>query len=113
MEATGPPTPHGVISPNDCDYHSVAKEAERASRPDDATDADITFRTLHYLGSVSRDAICSFWRRNFMLDVDKPTLAAYVDMLKGNKNLKPERQQLHCDCVDAYEDFVAHNADDA
>ena len=110
--STMPSIPHGVISPNDCNYHSVAKAAERASRPDDATDADITFRTLHYLGNVSADAIRSFWRHNFMLDVAKPTLAAYVDRLKGSENLKEERQQLHRECIDAYDAFVAQDAED-
>jgi len=111
--STMPSNPHGMISPNDCNYHSVAKEAERASRPDDATDAEITIRTLHYLGNVSVDAIRSFWHQNFMLDVKKPTLAAYVDMLRGSNNFKPERQQVHRDCMDAYEEFVAHDAEDA
>ena len=41
-----PSNPHGEISPNDCFYHSDGKEAERASRPDDASDAEITIRTL-------------------------------------------------------------------
>jgi hypothetical protein len=111
--STMPAIPHGTISPNDCLYHAVGKEAERASRPDDASDAEITIRTLHYLGDVSADAIRSFWRRNFMLDEKKLTLTAYVDMLKGNDNMTEERQQLHRDCVDAYEDFVAQNAKEA
>ena len=81
-----PSNPHGEISPNDCFYHSDGKEAERASRPDDASDAEITIRTLHYLGEVSADAIRSYWHRNyFMLDVKKPSLVAYEDMLKGRK----------------------------
>ncbi len=62
---------------------------------------------------VSCDAICSFWKRNFMLDVSKPTLAAYVDTFKGNKNFKQERQQLHRECIDAYQGFVAQDAEDA
>jgi hypothetical protein len=108
-----PSNPHGEISPNDCFYHAVGKEAERASRPDDASDAEITIRTLHYLGNVSADAIRSFWHRNFMLDEKKLTLAAYVDMLKGINDFKPERQQLHRNCVDAYEGFVVQNAQEA
>ena len=108
-----PSNPHGMIFPNDFNYHSVAKEAERASRPDDATDADITFRTLHYLGEVKTDAIRSFWTHNFMLDVEKPTLAAFVDMLKGNKNFNEKRQQLHRECIDAYDAFVAQDAGDS
>ena len=76
-----PSNPHGEISPNDCFYHSDGKEAERASRTDDASNAEITIRTLHYLGEVSADAIRSYWHRNFMVDVDKPS----EDMLKGRK----------------------------
>jgi hypothetical protein len=34
-----PPIPQGEISPNDCMKHSIGKEAECASRPDDASDA--------------------------------------------------------------------------
>ena len=62
-------------------YHSAGKEAERASRTDDASNAEITIRTLHDLGEVSADAIRSYWHRNFMVDVDKPS----EDMLKGRK----------------------------
>ena len=78
-----PHNPHGEISPCDCNYHSVAKEAERGSRPDDASDAEITIRTLHHLGSVKADSIRSFWTRNFMLDAKNLSFGAYVDMLPG------------------------------
>ena len=83
------------LSPCDCNYHSVAKEAERASRPDDASDAEITIRTLHYLGNVKTDSVRSFWTRNFMLDVKKLSYVTYVDMLKGRKKFNEDRQQLH------------------
>ncbi len=48
-----------------------------------------------------------------MLDVEKPTLAAFVDMLKGNKNFNEKRQQLHRECIDAYDAFVAQDAGDS
>jgi hypothetical protein len=76
-----------------CDnsYHAVTKEAERASRPDGASDAEITIRTMHYLLNVKAESVRSFWRRNFMLDQEKPALAAYVDMLKGNDKM-PQKE---------------------
>ena len=106
-----PSNPHGEISPNDCFYHSDGKEAERASRPDDASDAEITIRTLHYLGEVSADAIRSYWHHNFMLDIKKPSLVAYEDMLKGRKTGNKKRDRLHDDCVAAYPDFEVHDDD--
>jgi hypothetical protein len=104
-----PSIPHGELSPCDNSYHSVAKEAERASRPDGASDAEITIRTMHYLLNVEAESVRSFWRRNFMLDQEKPSLAAYVDMLKGNDKLPPKRKLLHGECAEAYQ---AHIADD-
>jgi hypothetical protein len=106
-----PHNPHGELSPCDCNYHSVAKEAERASRPDEVSDAEITIRTLHYLGSVKADSVRSFWRRNFMLDVKKPSFAAYVDMLKGRDSMDEERRGLHAECLEAYDEYAAHNGE--
>ncbi len=80
-----PHNPHGELSPCDCNYHSVGKEAERASRPDDASDAEITIRTLHYLGNVKTDSVRSFWTQNFMLDAKKLSYVTYVDMLMGRR----------------------------
>ena len=48
-----------------------------------------------------------------MLDQKKPTLAAYVDMLKGYKTVNLERQQLHRECVAAYNQFVAQKDDES
>ena len=104
-----PHNPHGELSPCDCNYHSVAKEAERASRPENASDAEITIRTMHFLGKVKADSVRSFWTRNFMLDQKKLSYAAYVDMLKGRKMVSVERQLLHQDCVDAYDNYVAED----
>ncbi len=101
-----PHNPHGELSPCDCNYHSVAKEAERASRPDGASDAEITIRTMHHLLNVKRDSIKSFWTRNFQLDQKKLSFVAYVDMLKGSNNISLERKLLHQECVDAYESFM-------
>src|SRR3990167_996833 len=102
---TMPSNPHGEISPNDNKYHSIAKMAERASRDDDATDAEITIRTLYHLGAVSAAAIRSFWTCNFLLDREKLTLAAYTDMIKGNKNFNSDRQRLHGQCIEAFDRF--------
>ncbi len=66
-----PPNPHGELSPCDNCYHAVAKEAERASRPDDGSDAEISIRTMHHLLNVKADSVRSFWTRNFMLDHKK------------------------------------------
>jgi hypothetical protein len=106
-----PHNPHGELSPCDCNYHSVGKEAERASRPDDATDAEITIRTLHYLGSVEADSVRSFWRRNFMLDVKKLSFAAYVDMLKGRDRAPAERRRIHDECIEAYSNHMVEDND--
>jgi hypothetical protein len=100
---------HGELSPCDCNYHSVAKEAERASRPDEVSDAEITIRTQHYLGSVKADSVRSFWRRKFMLDVKKPSFAAYVDMLKERDSMDKKRRRLHAECLEAYDEYAAHN----
>jgi hypothetical protein len=108
-----PHNPHGELSPCDCNYHSVAKEAERASRPDDASDAEITIRTMYYLGNVKADSIRSFWTQNFMLDSKKLSYAAYVDMLKGRDTVNAQRQQLHLECIEAYDQFVAGNDEDS
>jgi hypothetical protein len=102
-----PPNPHGELSPCDNSYHSVAKEAERASRPDGASDAEITIRTMHYLLNVKADSIRSFWHRNFMLDQKKLSYVAYVDMLKGNDKLPAKRKLLHDECVEAYKAHIA------
>jgi hypothetical protein len=40
-------------------------------------------------------------------------MAARVDMLKGSNNFEHERQQLHRECIDAYDDLVTHNAEGA
>jgi hypothetical protein len=104
-----PHNPHGELSPCDNSYHAVAKEAERASRPDGATDAEITIRTMHHLLNVKADSIRSFWRHNFMLDEEKLSLAAYVDMIKGNDKLPEKRKLFHRECIDAYK---AHTARD-
>jgi hypothetical protein len=48
-----------------------------------------------------------------MLDVEKLTLAAYVDRLKGSDKYKESRQQLHRDCIAAYEAFEQQDAGDA
>ncbi len=104
-----PPNPHGELSPCDNSYHAVAKEAERASRPDGASDAEIMIRTVHYLLNVKADSVRSFWTRNFMLDQKKLTFAAYVDMLKGRDKLPTKRKLLHDVCVEAYK---VHIADD-
>jgi hypothetical protein len=104
-----PHNPHGELSPCDNSYHAVAKEAERASRPDGASDAEITIRTMHHLLNVKADSIRSFWRRNFMLDQEKLSLAAYVDMLKGNNKLPPKRKLFHQHCLAAYEAHVAQD----
>ncbi len=106
-----PHNPHGVLSPRDCSYHAVAKQAERASRPDGASDAEITIRTLHYLLNVKADSIRSFWHSNFMLDLKKPSLTAYVDLLKGRDNLPVKRKLLHDECIEAYEVHMAHDDD--
>ena len=105
---------HGEISPNDCNYHSVAKEAERASRPDDASDAEITFprSAMHHLANVKADTIKRFWVQNFMLDEERASYANYVDMLKGRKKMNPERRQLHSDCIDAFNDYMANDGDE-
>ena len=78
-------------------YHSAGKEAERASRTDDASNAEITIRTLHDLGEVSADAIRSYWHRNFMVDVDKPS----EDMLKGRKTGMWRRELVNWSCTSA------------
>ncbi len=41
--------------------------------------------------NVKADSIRSFWRHNFMLDQKKPSLAAYVDMLRETTNW-PEKE---------------------
>jgi hypothetical protein len=87
-----PHNPHGELSPCDNSYHAVAKEAERASRPDNASDAEITIRPMHHLLNVRRDSIRSFWTRNFMLDHEKLSPAAYVDVLKGNDRMPAKRK---------------------
>ena len=46
-----------------------------------------------------------------MLDVKKPSLVAYEDMLKGRKTGNKKRDRLHRDCVAAYLDFEAHGDD--
>jgi hypothetical protein len=51
-----PHNPHGGMAPYDCKYHAIAKEAERTSRPDNASDAEITVRTTN-LGDVKADSI--------------------------------------------------------
>jgi hypothetical protein len=102
-----PPNPHGELSPCDNSYHAVAKEAERASRPDGASDAEITIRTVRYLLDVKADSVRSFWTRNFMLDRKKPSYAAYVDMLKGRDKLPAKRKLLHDECAEAYKAHVA------
>lgn len=65
-----PSNPHDMIFPKDCNYHSVAKEAERASRPDDATDAASRFapftiwgrsRLMQFADS-GRTTSCWMWR---------------------------------------------------
>jgi transposase len=104
-----PPNPHGVLSPCDNSYHAVAKVAERASRPDGASDAEITIRTMHYLLNVKADSVRSFWRQNLMLDHEKPSLAAYVDMLKGNDKLPQKRKLFHQECVEAYKGHKARS----
>ena len=104
-----PHNPHGELSPCDNSYHAVVKEAERASRPDNASDAEITIRTMHYLLHVKADSVRSFWNRNFMLDQAALSLAACVDMLKGNDKLPPKRKLFHQKCVDAYEAHVAQD----
>ena len=101
-----PHNPHGEISPCDCNYHSDAKEAERASRPDDASDAEITIRTLHFLGKVEADAVRSYWRENFMLDAKNLSYPAYVDMLKGREKIPEARRRLHEQCEEAYDQFM-------
>jgi hypothetical protein len=106
-----PSNPHGELSPCDNSYHAVAKEAERASRPDDASDAEITIRVLHHLLNVKADSIRSFWRRNFMLDHKKPSLASYVDILKGNDKLPTKRKLFHQDCISAFEAHMAQDDD--
>jgi hypothetical protein len=100
---------HGELSSCDNSNHAVANEAEQASRPDDASDAEITIRTVHHLLNVKLDSVRSFWTRNFMLDQKKPSLAAYVDMLKGNDKLQPKRKLFHEECFDAYEAHMAHD----
>ncbi len=57
--------------------HSAGKETKRASRTDDASNAEITTRTLR----DSANAIRSYRHRDFMVDVDKPS----EDMLKERK----------------------------
>ena len=87
---------HGEISPCDFNSHSDAKETERASRPADASDAEITIRTLHFLGLVEADAVRSYWRHNFMLDAKKLSYAAYVDgQEKGREKIPEARRRLH------------------
>ncbi len=107
-----PPNPHGELSPCDNSYHAIAKEAERASRPDDASDAEITIRTMHYLLNVKADSIRSFWCHNFMFDQKKPSLAAYVDILKGNDKLPRKRKLFHEECIAAYEGHMAQDNED-
>jgi hypothetical protein len=104
-----PSTPHGELSPCDNSYHSVAKEAERAGRPDDASDAEITIRTMHHLLNVNADSIRSFWNRNFMPDQKKLSFVAYIDMLKGNDKLPAARKLLHHECTDAYKSHMARD----
>ena len=109
-----PSIPHGELSPCDNSYHAVAKEAERASRKDNASDAEITIRTMHHLLNVKADSIRSFWTRNFMLGQKKPSLAAYVDMLKGRDKMPAKRKLLHDECMEAYNGHMAHdNADNS
>jgi hypothetical protein len=79
---------------------------------DDASDAEITIRTLHYLGNVNTDSVQSFWTRNFMLDVKKLSYVTYVDMLKGRKKFNEDRRQLHKECMAAYDDFILQNDED-
>ncbi len=74
------------ISLDGDDEEDPGKEVERASRP--ASDAKIT---NHYL---SADAVRSYWHRNFMLDVKKPSLVAYEDTLKGRKTGNKKRDRL-------------------
>ncbi len=52
-----------------------------------ASDSEITIRTVHHLLNVKAYSVRSFWRHNFMLDQKKPSLAAYVDMLKEDDKL--------------------------
>jgi hypothetical protein len=87
-----PPNLHGELSPCDNSYHAVAKEAERASRPDGASDAEITIRTMHFLLNVKADSVRSFWTRNFLLGQKKPPLAAYVDMLGGTRQIARKKK---------------------
>jgi hypothetical protein len=104
---TMPPAPHGDISPLDNCYHAVAKNAERASRPPNARDDEITIRLLSFLGQAERSAIRSYWNKNFMLDHKKPTLKAYIEHLKGHKLVNKDRQALHKNCRTSYTRYMA------
>ena len=66
-------------------------------------------RTLHYLGGVKAESVRSFWRRNFLLDEEKPSLAGYVDMLKGTNLMNEDRRRLHEECLAAYDEYVSHS----
>ena len=47
-----------------------------------------------------------------MLDVKKLSYVTYVDMLKGRKKFNEDRQQLHKECMAAYDDFILQNDGD-
>jgi hypothetical protein len=46
-----------------------------------------------------------------MLDVKKPSFAAYVDMLKGRDSMDEKRRRLHAECLEAYDEYAAHNGE--
>lgn len=96
-----PPAPHGELSVLDNNIFAIAKNWWIAERPK----GDFSKQDLYLLWCIdwaSKEHIRKCWDRNFMLHVEKLSLAACAEQLKGTKVHQERRLRKEAEFVESY-----------
>ena len=112
--ATYPPIIHQFLSPNDNHYHGAAKEKWRALARKNGWDkndsVESSLSLLSYLTHYDKEAVKSYFTKNFFLDRKKIQPDRCMDLVSGGLIRKMQKSEYFERCMRSYADFQQKNA---
>ena len=113
MHYTFPPAPHGELSVNDNNGFAIAKTYWRSEREKYCGD-DFSKQALYLLYCidwVEPSVIQRCWEKNFLLDVEKPSLELCDERLNANNRMTFSNQVRKYQYLKAYSDWLDETDD--
>ena len=114
MHYVFPPAPHGEMSVLDNNLFAIAKrwwrtEREKYCGPDFSKQA---LYLLYCIDFIKPEQVKAAWTKNFLLDLEKPTLQALDDRLRESNRLTFPNQQRQQEYLEAYDSWMVEQGEE-